>query len=63
MGKNLTSQNDQSNGPYYVNKKKPSSSQWTCRYQLVQNNGMVFFMPIQIGFFLLDLLVKKYHVF
>jgi hypothetical protein len=45
MGKNLISQNDQSNGLV----KKPPKSQGTNQNQLVQNDIMVFFTLVQIG--------------
>jgi hypothetical protein len=43
--------------------KKPPQSQWTCQNRLVQNDKVVFFTHVQIGYFLTKFANKKIPCF
>jgi hypothetical protein len=60
LGRNLTSQNDQANGP--VKKNHPNHNEHV-EIDLSKMTKWFFLRLFKLGNFLLDLLVKKYHVF
>jgi len=60
MGKNLTNQNDQSNGPYFASKNNNSGHVEINLSKMIEWSSRRLF---KLGIFLLDLLIEKYHVF
>jgi hypothetical protein len=59
MNRNLTNQNDESNGPYSTSKKNHPSHNKPLEIDLSKMMKWVFLTIIQIGYFLLDFPVKK----
>jgi hypothetical protein len=61
--KNLTNQNDQSNGPHSTNKKNHPNHNKHVEIDFVQNDEVVFSTPIQIGYFFIRFASQKNQFF